>query len=672
MEDKLPPLVLHSNAIPFPSPSPCHFSMTFLFLSRAYRLRHANFGPLNKNRARATASRLLYGSRTAGSSRRADEERTGFSAAAPHDALVQRVVKAFVLLIALMSSGPGWAAGLGRLTLTSAVGQPFQAEIELVAVKNEEKPVLTASLASQQIFHQANVAYSPLLATFQASVEIRSNGQPYVRIVSSQPVAEPLLNLLVELSWPSGRLVREYAVVLASPPNDGLSRPRRLARTPPPVPAESELLSAKTYGIDPWELVRVLVTDADTEQEALKQNVIGKIAPAPEVSPVSINEKEAPRDAPQLSTGMEPERAHGEVNTSAGANGGDSGPPPSLHATEEDATAKRSLATKGPIGEGNESIALLEKNSEDAHRPLEQKKPDLEQKQAEALTTGRDKVPALAVGTQSAQSAPSSPMQSETIHSVKATSPTSISEVTDEPVAVAKAMRAAWVSNSPDLETSSSGAAERKHTVADWLTMNLIFLGGALVLLITGFVGVSIALTRKGARSPSAGNVVVAPVIDSPASREALPETRAGLSAGGALLAAKFQNTSGAKSELNSPLPGVSVDAPTEGRERAKMKKSPPFSRASGDTSSPSGHGFLLEATRPGVVVNRDVRSADVWRGPLLERGMRWHEILSRLDLARAYQEMGDKDAAQEVLREVIRDGDAAQRESARRILANL
>jgi pilus assembly protein FimV len=79
-----------------------------------------------------------------------------------------------------------------------------------------------------------------------------------------------------------------------------------------------------------------------------------------------------------------------------------------------------------------------------------------------------------------------------------------------------------------------------------------------------------------------------------------------------------------------------------------------------------------MERPPAGIELNKGVRSADVVRKPLLERGMRWREILFQLDLARAYQEMGDKDAAQQVLREVIRDGDAAQRESARRILANL
>ena len=35
----------------------------------------------------------------------------------------------------------GHAAGLGRLAVNSALGQPFKAEIDLVAIKKEEKPL---------------------------------------------------------------------------------------------------------------------------------------------------------------------------------------------------------------------------------------------------------------------------------------------------------------------------------------------------------------------------------------------------------------------------------------------------------------------------------------------------------------------------------------------------
>src|SRR5690242_5686587 len=131
-----------------------------------------------------------------------------------------RRVKACWLLIAFISPLAAGAAGLGRLSVMSASGQPFRAEIDLVAVKKEEKSSLSARLASQEIFRQANVDYLPLLSAFKATVETRPDGFPYVRIVSSQPIAEPLLNILIELNWSSGRLLREYTVVLDQPDHD--------------------------------------------------------------------------------------------------------------------------------------------------------------------------------------------------------------------------------------------------------------------------------------------------------------------------------------------------------------------------------------------------------------------------------------------------------------------
>ena len=175
-----------------------------------------------------------------------------------------------------MASGTGWAAGLGRLTPTSALGQPFEAEIELVAVKDEEKPGLTASLAPQQFFRQANIDYLPLLATFRASVEVRSDGQPYVRIVSSQPVTEPLLNLLVELSWPSGRLMREYAIVLAPLGGDGLMHAAQSAGTAPAVLEEAQLLSEKTQDASGWERFGFPVAERECERGSIETDGNGK------------------------------------------------------------------------------------------------------------------------------------------------------------------------------------------------------------------------------------------------------------------------------------------------------------------------------------------------------------------------------------------------------------
>ena len=97
-----------------------------------------------------------------------------------------KCAKAYLVIVALASPWAADAAGLGKLTVTSVQGQPFKAEIDLVAVKKEEKPLLTARLASKDTFRQASVDYLPVLSTFHATIETRVDGLPYVRIVSHE------------------------------------------------------------------------------------------------------------------------------------------------------------------------------------------------------------------------------------------------------------------------------------------------------------------------------------------------------------------------------------------------------------------------------------------------------------------------------------------------------
>jgi pilus assembly protein FimV len=49
--------------------------------------------------------------------------------------------------------------------------------------------------------------------------------------------------------------------------------------------------------------------------------------------------------------------------------------------------------------------------------------------------------------------------------------------------------------------------------------------------------------------------------------------------------------------------------------------------------------------------------------------GAGWQEVATKLDLAKAYEEMGDKDGARELLNEVVKEGDAAQQQKARTML---
>ena len=135
------------------------------------------------------------------------------------------VLNRWLIAVALLLPFAASAAGLGRLTVLSALGQPLNAEVELVSVQKEDLGSITVRLATPEAYRQANLQYGTALTGLRIALETRPNGQPFVRITSSRPVNEPFLDLLLELNWASGRLVREFTALL-DPPGE----------TPPPAP----------------------------------------------------------------------------------------------------------------------------------------------------------------------------------------------------------------------------------------------------------------------------------------------------------------------------------------------------------------------------------------------------------------------------------------------------
>jgi pilus assembly protein FimV len=108
------------------------------------------------------------------------------------------------------------AAGLGRLTVLSPLGQPLLAEVEIVSLQAGEEEGLSARLASPEAFGAAGIELSPALHGLRINIARRDN-RPVLRLTTTQPVNEPFLDLLVELQWASGRLVREYTFLLDPP-----------------------------------------------------------------------------------------------------------------------------------------------------------------------------------------------------------------------------------------------------------------------------------------------------------------------------------------------------------------------------------------------------------------------------------------------------------------------
>ena len=171
---------------------------------------------------------------------------------------------ALALAMSLAFAAPmAHSASLGRINVLSALGQPLRAEVEVTAVSREEAASLAVRLASAAAFRQANLDMNPALSGLRVTLDRRGDTGYVVRLASPAAVNEPYLDLLLELTSASGRVLREYTILLDPPalraaqdvvaPAAGRSAapaaPAPAAAAPRPAPAVAPARPAATVSV---------------------------------------------------------------------------------------------------------------------------------------------------------------------------------------------------------------------------------------------------------------------------------------------------------------------------------------------------------------------------------------------------------------------------------------
>src|SRR6266545_4078197 len=131
------------------------------------------------------------------------------------------------------------ALGLGRLSLDSGLGQPLSARVELTAAQKDELDSLVAKVADLSIYRDNNVQYPPALSRARVTVEQSPNNPPYLKVTTTQAVNEPYLDLIVEVNWATGRVIRNYTFLL-DPPGIGVAQ-----AVEPIAPVRAEAVPAR-------------------------------------------------------------------------------------------------------------------------------------------------------------------------------------------------------------------------------------------------------------------------------------------------------------------------------------------------------------------------------------------------------------------------------------------
>lgn len=133
---------------------------------------------------------------------------------------------------ALLHSSVAAALGLGEISLHSALGQPFNADIELIEAGGLSPEEIVVGLAPPEAFAKAGVERVFFLNDLRFTPVIRGS-RSVIHIESHKAVTEPYLNFLVRLVRPNGDQLHEYTVLLDPPTSPtGLAATRSRTQSP--------------------------------------------------------------------------------------------------------------------------------------------------------------------------------------------------------------------------------------------------------------------------------------------------------------------------------------------------------------------------------------------------------------------------------------------------------
>jgi pilus assembly protein FimV len=116
-----------------------------------------------------------------------------------------------------MASTDASAFTLGQLKVQSALGEPLRAEIDVTEIAAAEADGLKINIATPEAFKNAGIPYNSALGDVKATLQRRAGGQYVVRLSGSRPLSDPFIDLLLEANGSSGRIVRDYTVLLDPP-----------------------------------------------------------------------------------------------------------------------------------------------------------------------------------------------------------------------------------------------------------------------------------------------------------------------------------------------------------------------------------------------------------------------------------------------------------------------
>lgn len=125
-------------------------------------------------------------------------------------------VPAFLLGLILYPAGGLQALGLGEARVESWLGQPLDVTVGLLDVDRDEAESVRVVPASLADFERLGIPSEVLGLGLEVEVDRRAT-PPQVRVRSRHSANDPIVRLLLDARWSSGRVLREYTLFLDPP-----------------------------------------------------------------------------------------------------------------------------------------------------------------------------------------------------------------------------------------------------------------------------------------------------------------------------------------------------------------------------------------------------------------------------------------------------------------------
>jgi len=124
---------------------------------------------------------------------------------------------ALSLMMVLALPSAAQALGLGEIHLDSALNEPLAADIDIVGATAEDLAGITASIANRETFAHFGVDRPAYLSTVAFKISRDRTGRVVLAIRTTDACTDPVLDMLVDVRWGGGELIRHYTLLLDPP-----------------------------------------------------------------------------------------------------------------------------------------------------------------------------------------------------------------------------------------------------------------------------------------------------------------------------------------------------------------------------------------------------------------------------------------------------------------------